>query len=224
MSSPFSTEQPAGPPPAPSIASRPATDTPREPIVLVPSPAAARPSLFVGGLAELVGRPAAYLWGARIELVYPLGAVVAPAFTLDGALGRVSAHSADVLIEEAAVAGHLYFGTDTGRMRWDLGPGGRLSWAHLAGRPLPGSGLQGQSLSALWGGPELRARVAYSLGARRETSGSRAAAPDHAPAVALALGGGLIALPIRGLLDGTARVYALEGGWVTASLEIGLGL
>jgi hypothetical protein len=144
--------------------------------------------------------------------------------TLDGALGRVSTHSADVIIEEAAAAGHLYFGTNTGRMRWDLGPGGRLSYAHLAGRPLPGSGLQGQSLTALWGGPEVRARVAYSLGARHETSGSRTASPDHAPAVAFAMGGGLIALPIRGLLDGTTRVYAIEGAWVTASLEIGLGL
>jgi hypothetical protein len=206
------------PSPVPS-ASTNASDTPREPVVLAPAPAVARPAVFVGGLAELVGRPTAHLWGARIELVAPLGAIVAPAFTLDGALGRASARSADVMIEEASAAAHLYFGTNTGRLRWDAGPGGRLGWAHLAGRPLPGSGLEGDTVSALWAGPELRARVAYSLMDPHATSGGR-----RAPAIAFELGGGLIALPIRGLLDGTDRVYGIEGGWVSACLEVGLGL
>jgi hypothetical protein len=217
--------EPAQAPTPSSAASTPqnASDTPREPMSLAPSPAGARPAVFFGGLAELIGRPTAHLFGARMGLIAPLGAIVAPALTIDGAIGRVSARSADVIIDEASAAAHLYFGTNTGRVRWDLGPGGRLGWAYLAGRPSAGSGLVGQTLTAFWGGPELRARIAYSLVAPRATNGG-SAAPAHAPSVALELGGGLIALPIHGLLDGTDRVYGVEGGWASASLELGFGL
>jgi hypothetical protein len=41
---------------------------------------------------------------------------------------------------------------------------------------------------------------------------------------ALQIGAGVVALPVRGLLDGVEPVYAVEGPWMSVGAELGLGL
>jgi hypothetical protein len=170
------------------------------------------PTLFVGGLAEWRGNPAIFLLGGRAAFQYPLGEVVTPELSLDATFGGITAQSAQVTAEYLSSAAHVYFGTTTGSVRWDVGPGARFGWVRLAGQPEAGSGLEGHTVTAAWGGPELRARVAYRASQLR-------------PALlALQLGAGVVALPVRGLLDGSEPIYAVEGLWMSVCAEVGLGL
>jgi hypothetical protein len=171
-----------------------------------------RPLLFAGGLVEWRGNPAAVLFGGRMALQYPLGRVVIPELSVDASFGGIRSTSARVAIQSVSTAAHLYFGTTTGSVRWDIGAGARFGWVFLAGEPDAGSALQGRSLNAAWGGPEMRARLAYGASQLR-------------PALlALAIGGGFIALPVHGLRDATQPVYAVEGPWISVCGEVGLGL
>jgi hypothetical protein len=201
---------PAARPPTPTVVAlsatpAPAADSPAMPVV-------GRPALLLGGLAQWLGQPAALLFGARATLRYPLGEILVPALSVDGALGSVSAPSADVAAAALAAGVHLYAGKTAGRFRFDAGPGTRWGWVRLSGRPIAGSTLEGLSLAAAWGGPELRARVAFG------------GTHHRSPAVAIELGAGYVALPVRGLRDGTASVYAVEGPWMSIGAELGLGL
>jgi len=205
---PRAPEAPANSPPTPSISraelDRPAPDA-------SPRGSSPGPALFVGSLAEWRGNPAALLVGGRLAFQYPFNNVVIPELSADASFGGISARSAQVAIQSLSTAVHLYFGTTTGSFRWDVGPGARLGFVHLAGQPEAGSGLQGESLTSPWGGPELRLRAAYRASQLR-------------PALfALQLGAGFVALPVRGLLDGTEPIYAVEGPWMSISAEVGLG-
>ena len=42
--------------------------------------------------------------------------------------------------------------------------------------------------------------------------------------IAVEVGAGLVARPMRGLRDGTERVYAVEGTWISLSAALGFGL
>ncbi|HEX9294378.1 MAG TPA: hypothetical protein VF881_01040 [Polyangiaceae bacterium] len=181
-----------------------------------------RPTLLLGGLGELVGKPAALLLGARLELLYPAGSVVVPAVTIDGAIGTIQTQSASVAVKAASVAVHLYLGTNTGKVRWDLGPGASFGWIHLAGLPDAGVALAGRSLAAAWGGPEIRGRIAYLAVAG--ASAGAGVEPFRSPTIAFELAAGLVALPVRGMLDDTRHVYSVEGPWASACVEVGLGL
>jgi hypothetical protein len=196
---------PPKPKPAPSAppvkAIEPAErDSPSSPIVLL------------GGLAEWLGEPTALLFGARLSANYPITNHVLSMLSLEGALGGLSTQSADVAARTLALAAHLYLGAHTGPVRWDAGPGARVALASLSGRPDPNSLLVGRTLTAAFAGPELRARVAYGT--------LRA----HSTVFALELGAGLVALPIRGLMDGTERVYAVQGHWLSLCAGFGLSL
>jgi hypothetical protein len=177
-----------------------------------PAPPPARPELLAGGLAEWLGNPRAFLLGARVALRAPLGRLFVPALSVDGSLGSLPVPSAEVAIQTVAAAVHLYVGTTIGRLRFEAGAGTRWGWVHLTGRPLAGAALDGSSETAICGGPELRARVGTSGSARRF------------PVLAVELGAGLVARPMRGLRDGTERVYAVEGTWVSLSAALGFGL
>ena len=83
---------------------------------------------------------------------------------------------------------------------------------HVTGRTLADATLEGSSVSAICGGPELRARVGTNGNERRF------------PVIAVELGAGLVARPMRGLRDGTKRVYAVEGTWISLSATLGFGL
>jgi len=189
--------RPAGPPAAPEPA---------------PPAARARPELLAGGLAEWLGNPTAFLLGARVALRAPLGRFFVPALSVDGSLGTLPVPSAEVAIETAAAAVHLYIGTTIGPLRFEAGAGTRWGWVHVTGRPLAGATLEGSSVTAICGGPELRARVGTSGNERRF------------PVIAVELGAGLVARPMRGLRDGTERVYAVEGTWISLSAALGFGL
>jgi hypothetical protein len=196
--------------PAPPAASRLDTAPPSRDEL--PRSTSRSPALFAGALAEWRGSPAALLFGARVAFRYPLGELIAPELSVDASFGSISPVSAKVAIESASAGAHLYFGTTVGRVRWDVGPGGRLGWSRLTGEPAAGSTLQGDSLAAAWGGPEVRARVAYAPSSWR-------------PALcAVQIGAGFVALPMRGLRDGSEEVYAMEGAWVSVGAEVGLGL
>ena len=188
-------------PPAPPAAPEPA-----------PPAARARPELLAGGLAEWLGNPTAFLLGARVALRAPLGRFFVPALSVDGSLGSLPVPSAEVAIETVAAAVHLYLGTTIGRLRFEAGAGTRWGWVHVTGRPLAGATLEGGSVTAICGGPELRARVGTSGNERRF------------PVIAVELGAGLVARPMRGLRDGTERVYAVEGTWISLSAALGFGL
>jgi hypothetical protein len=200
---------PPDPRPPPTVAA-PAAPTPAADSSA--SSADGEPAVLVGALAQWLGQPSILLLGARGAFRYPLGEVLVPALSIDGALGKASAPSAEVAAATLAAGVHLYAGHTTGRFRFEAGPGARGGWVHLTGRPAAGSSLEGASLAAPWGGPELRARVAFT-----GTDG-------RTPAVAIELGGGYVALPVRGLRDGTAPVYAVEGPWISIGAELGLGL
>jgi hypothetical protein len=174
-------------------------------------PARAHPALLVGAVAQWLGRPAALLLGARATFRHPLGEIFVPALSVDGAFGSFPVTAAEVTAATVAAGVHVYAGRTAGHFRFDAGPGTRWGWVHLTGRPGAGSTLEGRSLSAAWGGPEVRARAAYG-------------GEDHrSPIVAIELGAGYVALPVRGLRDGTAPVYAVEGAWVSLGLDVGLG-
>jgi hypothetical protein len=87
-----------------------------------------------------------------------------------------------------------------------------LGVARLTGHPNADSALEGETLSALWGGPELRARVTTLPPA------------PWTPAFALDLGAGYVAFPVRGLVDGSESVFAIEGVWLSASAQVGFAL
>jgi hypothetical protein len=201
--------EPPAPPPVPT-----APPSPEPPDRAAPEPVLRRQkphaALFFGPLVELLGKPAAPLLGARLALQVPVGSVVVPTLSADGGFGGVHARSAQVKIETAGAAAHLYVGTTSARVRWELGPGARIGYVHLAGEPADGSGLEGRTLAAAWGGAEARARVAF--------------APVHSPAFALELGAGYVTWPVRGLRDGTERIYSVEGPWASFCAEVGLDL
>jgi hypothetical protein len=204
---------PEPPPSPPTPSPPPASIAPAQPERPAPTPApraTARPALFAGALGESLGKPAALLFGARATLLYPLGELVVPALSVDASTGGLAARSARITAQSITAAAHLYIGTTTGAVRWDLGPGARIGWMHLAGKPDPGARLDGLTLSAPWGGPELGARVAY-------------VAP-RSPLVALELGAGFVTLPIGGLRDQTERIYEVKGPWASLCAEVGVGL
>ena len=203
---PRTAEAPPNPAPPPSRAEldRPALDASRR-------SSSRGPTLLAGGLVEWRGNPTALLLGGRVAFQYPLGSVVTPELSVDASFGGIDSTSAHVSVQTVSTAAHFYVGTTTGNVRWDAGPGARFGAVHLVGQPDPGSGLQGDAVTAAWGGPEVRARVAYG------------ASPLGPALIALQLGAGLVALPVRGLLDGTEPVYAVEGPWISVCAEIGLG-
>jgi hypothetical protein len=143
---------------------------------------------------------------------YPMSDIALPELSVDAAFGQASAPSAEVAIQTLSAAAHLYFGMTMGSVRWDVGPGARIGSVRLHGQPDAGSSLQGETLTSAWGGPELRLRVAF-----------RGAALKPA-LLALQLGAGYVALPVRGLLDATQPIYAVEGLWMSVCAEVGLGL
>jgi hypothetical protein len=196
---------PAASPPVVSLSAGPAVTDSRAP------PRRAHPALLVGGVAQWLGRPAALLLGARAAFRYPVGEIFVPALSIDGARGSFPVTAAEVTAAALTVGGHVYAGKTAGRLRLEAGPGTRWGWVRLTGRPDAGSTLEGRSLSAAWGGPEVRARAAYSGADRR------------GPIVAIEVGAGYVALPARGLLDGTAPVYAVEGPWISLGVDVGFG-
>ncbi len=196
---------PVASPPVVSLSTGPAVTDSRAP------PAGAHPALLVGGVAQWLGRPAALLLGARAAFRYPVGAIFVPALSIDGARGSFPVTAAEVTAATFAVGVHVYAGKTAGRLRLEAGPGTRWGWVRLTGRPDTGSTLEGRSLSAAWGGPEVRGRAAYSGAGRRR------------PIVAIEVGAGYVALPARGLLDGTAPVYAVEGPWISLGVDVGVG-
>lgn len=200
------------PPPATPAAAAPIVE--RRPATPEPTPPAprARPELLAGGLAEWLGNPTALLFGARVALRAPLGRFFVPALSVDGSLGSLPVPSAEVAVETVTAAVHLYVGTTIGRLRFDAGPGTRWGWVHVTGRPLAGATLDGSSVTAVCGGPELRARVGYGGNERRF------------PVIAVEVGAGLVARPMRGLRDGAERVYSVDGTWVSLSAALGFGL
>ncbi len=191
---------PAAPPPAPRRLEPP----PRSP--------APRSTLAAGALAEWLGAPKTLLYGVRLALRTPLGDLVVPALTADGTSGGIAASAARVSVQTLTAAAHAYFGVSTSQLRWEAGPGARFGWARLSGDPERGSELEGRSLSAAWGGPELRARFAYE---RRQ---------PWSPTFAVEVGSGVVVLPVRGRVDGTASVFALQGIWLSLSAQLGIAL
>jgi len=206
----------------PSAAEAPPTPTPEpagqtvERRLAAPEPTAAavrsRPELLAGGLAEWLGNPTALLLGARIALRAPLGRFFVPALSVDGSVGSVPVPSAEVAVAAVTAAVHLYVGTTVGRLRFDAGPGTRWGWVRVSGHPLAGAALDGSSVTGICGGPELRARVGYGGNERRF------------PVIAVEVGAGLVARPMRGRLDGTDPVYSVDGTWISLSAALGFGL
>ena len=189
-------------PPAPPVALPPPVRDAR------PGASARRPALFVGALAEWLGQPKQSLLGVRLAFHFPVGDNVVPALSVDGGFGDFPSGSAQVSARTLSAAAHVYVGTSAGKFRFDAGPGARIGWVQLRGAAPASSTLGGLALSAGWGGPELRARVAY--------------APFGAALIAVELGAGVVTLPVRGLVDGGARVYSIEGGWLSACAQAGM--
>lgn len=171
-----------------------------------------RSTLAVGGVAHWLGKPAAVLFGARAAFRSPVSNLLVPTLAFEGSGGGFHARSAQISIATLSAGAVLGFGLTTGSVRVEVGPGARFGWVRLSGEPDAGVTLEGHGLSAAWGGPEARARVAVSP------------SPERSPLFALELGAGFVALPVRGLVDGSERVYAVDGPWLSVSAEVGFGI
>ena len=126
----------------------------------------------------------------------------------DASFADFASASGQVSARALGAAAHVYAGVTAGKLRFDAGPGARAGWVRLRGESPAASPLEGATLSAFWAGPEVRARVAYT--------------PFHAAVIALDGGAGFVALPVRGLVDGTTPAYSIEGPWLSACLQAGL--
>jgi hypothetical protein len=195
------TKKPAEPPRAPS-----------SPPVQRPAPrATARAkrlfSLLVGSTAERVGKPGAWVLGGALSLEWPLTGALVSVFEARGQTGTARSEIGSVDVETWTGAVHGLVGWDTGRWRWGVGPGARLGLAILRGEST--ATLQGDRVRSVWGGPTLKARLVHEL--------------PGSP-VLLAFGGdaGLVAWGLAGTLDGTRRVFALDGAWVGVTLGVGV--
>jgi hypothetical protein len=198
--------------PRPAV-TNPAAPPALEPETVSPSRGAwAGTTLAAGGVARWLGEPAALLFGVRAALHTSFGELLAPALWIEGSAGGIRARTARISITELSTGAALGFGGTLGHVRFELGPAVRFGWVRLAGEPDAGVALQGHALSAAWGGPEARARVAYDPSLRSSRL------------VALGLGAGVVALPVRGLVDGSEQIYAVDGPWFSVSVEVGIGL
>ncbi|HEY3500683.1 MAG TPA: hypothetical protein VGK73_38585 [Polyangiaceae bacterium] len=171
-----------------------------------------RPTLTAGGLVTWLGQPATALFGARVAFRAPVSALLAPAVSVEAATGGFHAESAQVSVTTLSTGAALCFGVTTGSLRWEAGPGARFGWVRLAGEPDTGASFEGDDVAGAWGGLEARARAVYGVSAKRS------------PSFALELGAGLVTLPVRGTIDGTERVYSVDGPWITIGAEVGIAL
>ena len=161
------------PPSAPTGKPRPASETTPEAAALGATATAERsaagsssrrlarrPAVLIGALAEWLGKPRATLLGARIAFHRPIGRDPIPTLSVDGSFGGLASDSGRVSARTLGVAAHVYAGAAIGRFRFDAGPGARIAWLWLRGEAATPA-VEGRALSAAWGGPEVRARVAY---------------------------------------------------------------
>jgi hypothetical protein len=192
---------PTGAEAAPRLEVQTASEAPE-----VPLRGRGRLALLLGPVAEWLGEPKQMLLGGRVAVHYR-GGTIAPALSMDASFGDFASPPGRITARTLGGAAHLYFGTGVGKLHVSAGPGVRLGWVRLRGEPPNGSTLAGSALSALWAGPELRARVAYEV-----------LPPLLA---ALELGVGFVVQPVRGLVDGATRVYSIEGIWSSACLQVG---
>jgi hypothetical protein len=188
----------------------PATATATTTTTTTTTTTARSPSALLGGTVDWLGKPATLLVGARLSYLHPLGGFVTPMLSLDGNVGEATSSVGRVAARTVAGGIHVLLRAPLGRLRVDIGPGLRFGWVHLAGKPEAGSILEGHALSAWWGGPEVRMRTTTTWG--RGWAG------------ALELGAGLVVLPVRGLVDGGAAAYALDGAWLSLALQLGVDL
>ena len=178
------------------------------------SPSSTRsPSLLAGGTVEWLGRPAAVLLGGRLTYQHRSfdvgGAFVTPLVSLGGSAGEAAVSAGQVAVRTVTGGVHLLTGTVRGHLRVEAGPGFRFGWGRLTGETTAASALEGRSLSAWWGGPEVCLRTTAARGGAR---------------LALELAAGWAVLPTRGLIDGGPTAYALQGTWLSATLQFGLSL
>jgi len=201
MSRPATTAEPTAPAPAtPAALAAPPASVEGGASSVASRPTAARPAVLVGAVADWLGQPKQVLFGGRLTLLYPVGRFVTPALSADASFADFASASGHVSARALGAAAHLYAGAAARKLRFDAGPGARVGWVRLRGESPAASPLEGAALSALWAGPELRARVAY--------------APFHAAVVALDVG--------RGLVNGTTPAYSIEGPWLSACLQAGV--
>ena len=122
--------------------------------------------------------------------------------------GGLASDSGRVSARTLGAAARVYAGAAIGRFRFDAGPGARIAWLWLRGEAATPA-VEGRALSAAWGGPEVRARVAYG--------------PFRAPLVALELGAGLVTRPVHGLLvQHGRRLLAGRPAGASACLQAGI--
>jgi hypothetical protein len=186
-----------------------------EPVTAAP-PADRPPTVAVGlgGVIERAGRPGALLAGGRLGIALKVAPLFTPVVSVDAVFGEAATDPAAVGVRSFSAAAHLLAGRATGPLSWGLGPGVHAGWVRLDGRPSAQSGLEGQSVSAAFVGPALRARIECLLGSRRAV----------VPFAALEGDAGLVLLPVRGLQDGGRRVFELDGPWLTLALSVGATL
>jgi hypothetical protein len=201
-----------------SVSPAPAAPTmppPVEPAKTAPEPnRASALAIGVGAVVERAGRPAALIGGGRVGAALEIDPVFTPVLSVDALFGEAATDPAAVGIRSVSAAAHVLVGRGAGSVRWGLGPGVRAGLVRLQGKPAPESGLDGQSVSAAFAGPALRARIACLLGSTRGVS----------PLVALEADAGLVVLPVRGMQDSSKRVFSLDGPWLTVGLSVGASL
>jgi hypothetical protein len=189
-------------------AERPVVPKPSPPPPALPPPPTDR-SVHLLATASVyhVGQPAMWLGGLGAALDYAptrsFALVAHPQITL----GATEVPNVGVEVFSVVVAAHALVGNQQGHLRWGVGPSVRVGWAQLVGRPRTAD-LQGRTLAASWGAIGVAVRALY--------------APADGPiAFSATLEGALITLPIRGTLDNTSNVFALDGTWMGATLGAG---
>ncbi len=169
------------------------------------------PSLLLGPLVERVGRPPTWLFGGSLSFEVPLARFLAPVVEARGEAGSFGVETARVRVDAWSGSLHLLVGSHAERWRWGAGPGVRLGIVTLRGDPGDSTDLRGASTRSWWGGPGIKARIAYAW-------------PAVPVVVSLSGDAGLVAWAVVGTLDDTRRVFALDGAWVGVTLGAGVKL
>ena len=157
------------------------------------------------GLSRM-GEPALLLFGVDLGASLTLGPGVVLA-DLQARWGAKDMLPAEVGVQAYSASVALSPALSAGVFDVTIGPGVRLGYARLSGRPDQAM-LEGRSLGAAWFGPLAATSVQWRL------------APWAAVRAAFELG--YVAKPVRGLDEQSQRLLELRGVWTSASLGAAL--
>jgi hypothetical protein len=137
----------------------------------------------------------------------PLALHPAADLDLTGAWGDVKNPLGTIHVSTWSAAPRVSLKLRRGRFWLDVGAGGRIGLARLAGEPTDPSSTQGSTLAGTWAGPLGYLGVGVLLGRL---------------VVAAGIEGGHVLRTVAGLVD-DGRTVSVSGNWLSGSVAMGWG-